>query len=163
MSKKVFTYPITDVDTIEDFIKHPLLWALTHGDEDPDLWDPELDRKSYYLIRYSEGEWSGDVGIIETYPFTEKVVIVHFYVDPAYWGEKVGYMAAKAGIKMLQEQGSKYTSALVKVGKPHVHVQLLLKDLGFKCIAKVDDAVICNGETTDLFLFQLKFNKEEEE
>jgi len=152
-------YPTVDEDQIKEFITDPLLWALTHGDEDPKLWNPEFATKKYMLIRKATGEVSSDVGIIEYYPFNDKVVTAHYYISPRYWGSKIGVAATLEGINYLKSHTG-YTSALAKVGKPHYQVQVMLKELGFDCIGRLKDAVTVNKEVTDLFLFQLNFTKE---
>lgn len=159
---KIFIYPTSDLETIEHYITHPLLWGLTHGDADRDEWEPELDRKSYFLIRRSEGEYSEDVGIIETYEFNELTLTAHYYVDPNYWGHQIGYHATLAGLDYLREN-TDYTSVLAKVGKKHYQVQVMLNQLGFECIGRLKNACKCDDEVTDLFLFQLEFKEKKEE
>lgn len=139
---------ITNVDLIRGVLNVPPLKESTTGYKNLDLV-LEPDPTTSYIGGWIEDEF---IGMFPTRILTNRIIEIHIYILPKYWGTGKAEKLSRGIMKHLAESSTYnilYSSA---PGKNNLGNKFL-KNLGFKKECAIKDGVEYLGELMDLNIY----------
>ena len=153
MIKLIFDPP---QDLIEAIGNVPKLYNLHMGQnyDDSRRWYPKNDVK-YYV--YMDEEKGTIVGMIALSILTDKMLDVHIYILPQYWGTQISQDCASTTLGYLRDE-TNFNVLLTACPAQCIHAQNFIERVGFKKSAILKKAMTYAGKLQDLhqYVFNLR-------
>lgn len=154
---KLAFYPT--VDLIEAIGNEPQLYKLHLGlDYTPETrWHAKPGTSYWLFIDEDNGRI---VGMLSSTALTDKMLDVHIYILPKYWGTDISNECADTVINYLREE-SNYNILLTACPAQCTHAQKFIERVGFKKNAILKNAMTYADKVQDMY--QYAFNLRDEE
>ena len=144
-----------DNEVIKSIITTPKLFQLTYGQGINSEDYQVKEGWNYYL-----GKWDNEILVLfQTREFTKKVLEVHIYCLPKFWGTEVPEIVSKKFMEYIKDK-TKFTSLMTDVPVDCKPVHKLIEKLHGKCIGLIKNGCIYNNRSQDLILYQYELTNE---